>query len=69
MLRDFYLKGGYGVFAAVCSLDIRDFNFEKQPNGDDTRKRQKSNRLNEQRNHGVKVSSLFLISLFYAGRR
>ena len=51
------LKGR--VFAAVCSLDIRDF--EKQPNGDDTRKRQKSNRLNEQRNLEVKVSSLFLI--------
>ena len=32
------LKGR--VFAAVCSLDIRDF--EKQPNGDDTRKRQKA---------------------------
>ena len=28
------------VFAAVCSLDVRDF--EKQPNGDDTRKRQKA---------------------------
>ena len=55
------------VFAAVCSLDIRDF--EKQPNGDDTCKRQKSNRLNEQRNHGVKVSNLFLIWRFYTGRR
>lgn len=36
MLRDYLGR----VFAAVCSLDIRDF--EKQPNGDDTRKRQKA---------------------------
>ena len=57
MLRVYYSKGGYLLPYAV--RDIRDF--EKQPNGDDTRKRQKSNRLNEQRNHGVKVSNFFLI--------
>ena len=38
MLRVYYSKGGYLLPYAV--RDIRDF--EKQPNGDDTRKRQKA---------------------------